>query len=109
MPDSDEYKFRFGNKTPDDEYMINAYQNFLYKIRKHYPDAHIICSLGCMNAVKDGSKWIRYIKKAVTNLNDEKVYTYFMPYIEASIHPSIKDHEEMAVGLIAFIEDNIDW
>lgn len=109
LPDSDEYKFRFGNEKPDDEYMINAYQDFLYKIRNHYPNTPIICSLGCMDAAKEGSKWIGYVKKAAANLKDEKVYTYFMPYIEASIHPSINDHEEMAAGLITFIENNIDW
>jgi hypothetical protein len=109
LSDSEEYKFRFGNEKPDNEYMINAYQDFLYKIRKHYPNAHIISSLGCMDAVKEGSKWIGYIKKAVAKSNDEKIHTYFMPYIEASAHPSIEDHEKMAAGLIQFIENNIDW
>ncbi len=33
------------------------------------------------------------IKIAVANLNDKAIYTHFMPYIEASAHPSITDHE----------------
>ena len=109
LPEMEEYKTRFGTTPPDDEYMINAYKVFLNKIRFQYPNAHIICSLGCMDAAKEDSKWMGFIKKAVANLNDKKMYTHFMPYIEASAHPSIKDHEIMATELIQFIEDKIDW
>ena len=109
LPENDEYKKRFGNKTPDAAYIISAYQEFIAQLRNHYPRAHIICTLGSMDAVKEGSKWIGYIKTAVANLNDKKIHTHFMPYIEASIHPSIQDHEEMANSLIEFIQVNIDW
>lgn len=108
-PENDEYKKRFGNKAPDAAYIISAYQKFIAQLRNHYPRAHIICTLGSMDAVKEGSKWIGYIKTAVANLNDKKIHTHFMPYIEASIHPSIQDHEEMANSLIEFIQVNIDW
>lgn len=109
LPHRTEYKVKFGNNPPSDEYIINAYQQFVANIRKHYPKANIICTLGSMDAAREGSKWIDYIKIAVANINDEKIYTHFMPYIEASAHPSIKDHEEMANSLIGFIEENIDW
>lgn len=109
MPDSDEFKMRFGTEAPNDEFIINAYQQFVTNIRNHYPKANIICSLGSMDAVKEGSKWIDYIKIAVANLNDKTIYTHFMPYIKASGHPSIKDQEEMANSIIEFIEENIDW
>jgi len=109
LPDSDVFKMRFGNTTPDDAYIIRAYQEFVANIRNHYPKANIICSLGSMDAAKEGSKWISYIKTGVANLNDKKIYAHFMPYIEASAHPSIKDQEEMAKSLIEFIEENIDW
>ena len=109
LPEHVEFKKRFGNKTPDDEFLINAYQQFVADLRKKYPNASIICSLGSMDAVKEGSKWIGYIEKALANLNDKMIYTHFMPYIEASAHPSIKDQEKMANGLIQFIDKNIDW
>ena len=109
MPDSDEFKRRFGAETPTDEYIIKSYQQFVSQIRSHYPKAHIICSLGSMDAAKEGSKSIDYVKTAVANLNDKAIYTHFMPYIEAKTHPSIKDQKEMANSLIRFIEDNIDW
>ena len=62
-----------------------------------------------MDAVKEGSKWMAYIETAVANLSDQNMYTHFMPYIEASAHPSIQDQEKMAANLIQFVENNIDW
>jgi len=109
LPEHDEFKKRFGNKTPDDGFLINAYQQFVANLREKYPNASIICSLGSMDAAEEGSKWIGYIEKAVANLNDKTIYTHFMPYIEATAHPSIKDQEEMANSLIQFIDKTIDW
>jgi len=109
MPNSKEYKRRFGTEAPDEAFIINAYQQFVGNIRKHYPEANIICSLGGMDAAKEGSKWIDYIKIAVANQKDKKIHAHFMPYIEASTHPSIKDQEVMAKSLIEFIEKNINW
>jgi len=109
MPDSDEYKSRFSKEAPDEEYLINSYQQFISNIRTQYPEANIICTLGCMDAAKEGSTWMEYIQVAAANLNDKKIYTYFMPYIEATTHPTIEDQQEMAKGLIGFIEENIDW
>lgn len=109
LPENKEFKKRFGNKAPDDAYLVNAYQQFIETIRKKYPNANIICSLGCMDAVKEDSKWIDYIKSAVANINDKKIYINFMPYIKASTHPSIKDHQIMANNLIQFIDEHIEW
>jgi hypothetical protein len=109
LPENKEFKARFANQAPDATLIINAYQKFIEQLRNHYPNANIICSLGSMDAVKEGSKWIDYIKTAVANLNDQKIHTHFMPYIKASAHPSIQDQKEMATGLIRFIEKNITW
>jgi len=109
LPDSDEFKARFGTEAPSDDYILNAYQTFIANIRKQYPKANIICSLGCMDAAKEGSKWVGFIKKAVKNLDDKAIYTHIMPYIAAPAHPSIEDQEQMANSLIAFIDENIDW
>ena len=109
LPDSDEFKLRFGDTAPDDAFLISAYQEFVASIRSRYPQANIICTLGSMDAAKEGSKSMYHIETAVANLNDKMVYTHFLPYIEASTHPSIKDQEEMANSLIEFIEENMDW
>jgi hypothetical protein len=109
LPENKEFKTRFGNHAPDATFIINAYQKFIEQLRNHYPNANIICSLGSMDAVKEGSKWMDYIKTAVANLNDQKIHTHFMPYIKASAHPSIQDQKQMATSLIRFIEENITW
>ena len=109
LPEHKEFKKRFGDQAPSEEYIINAYQQFVANIRTKYPEANIVCSLGSMDAAKKGSKWIDYIKLATANLNDNKVYTHFMPYIESSVHPSIQDQEIMAKSLIQFIDKNIEW
>ena len=109
LPEHEEFKKRFGTKAPDDKYIINAYEQFVAALRRYYPNASIICTLGSMDAAKKGSKWITYIKSAVANLNDKKIYTHFMPYIKATAHPSIEDQQIMSNSLIEFIDKNIDW
>ncbi|NOX67299.1 MAG: SGNH/GDSL hydrolase family protein [Chlorobi bacterium] len=109
MPERNEFKTNFGKKPPSDEYIINAYQQFVAKIREHYPKAKIICALGSMDATRKGSKWPGYIEKAVVNLHDKNIYTHFFPYKGTPGHPSVKEHQEMANSLIKFIDENIDW
>ena len=109
LPEHEEFIKRFGTKAPGDEFIINAYQQFLVSLRKEYPNAKIVCSLGSMDAAKEGSKWMEYINLAVTNLEDEKIFTHFMPYLEAAAHPTIKDQQIMANSLIEFIVKNIEW
>lgn len=109
MPENAEFKMNFGNNAPNDEYIINAYQQFVAGIRKQYPKANIICALGNMDATREGSKWMRYIEKAVVNLNDKNIYTHFIPFKKTPGHPSIKEQEEMANSLIHFIDEKIDW
>ncbi len=108
-PERAEFKANFGDTPPSDKYIINAYQQFVSKIRTAYPDAKIICMLGNMDATRKGSKWPEYIKSAVANLNDSKIYTFFMPYKETSCHPSVKEQKDMANGLIRFIDENVGW
>ncbi|MDP5092920.1 MAG: GDSL-type esterase/lipase family protein [Polaribacter sp.] len=109
MKNHEQYKLNFKDKIPNEEFMINAYQQFVSKIRNHYPDAKIICMLGNMDATKNNSIWMDYIKKAASNLNDQKVYTFFMPFKETEGHPSIQEQQKMANSLIQFIDENVEW
>jgi lysophospholipase L1-like esterase len=109
LPEHEEFKKRFGDTPPTEEEIINAYQQFITNLRNNYPKANIICTLGSMDAAKQGSKWMEYIKLAVANLNDKKIQTHFMPYLKSGGHPTIKDQEIMAKNLIEFIDQNIEW
>ena len=109
LPEHPEFIKRFGDKMPDEAYLINAYQEFIAGLRAHYPEASIICSLGSMDATKPGSLWPGYVQVAVDNLEDPHIYTHFLPYEESTAHPSVQQQKNMAHSLIEFIEKTIDW
>lgn len=109
LPEHKEFKKRFGTKAPSDEYIVEAYQTLVSKIRSHYPQANIICTLGSMDAVKNGSKWRDFIELAVRKMKDQKIFMHYMPYNNSKGHPSISDHQQMAKSLIKFIDQNIKW
>jgi len=109
LPNHEEYIKRFNKTPPTDNQLITAYQNFILNLRKQYPKTNIICTLGSMDAAKQDSKWIKYIKTAVNNLKDDKIYTHIMPYIESNTHPSEEDNQVMSKDLINFIDNHIDW
>jgi hypothetical protein len=109
LPNNNQFKTRFGTTPPTPEFIINAYANFVKTVRTKYPKANIICTLGSMDATKSGSPWPGYIEKAVTGLNDKKIYTHFIPYKNTNGHPSAKEQQVMADDLIGYIEQNIKW
>ncbi len=109
MPYHHEFKYRFGDQKPSEEQIIGSYASFISKIRNAYPNTHIICVLGSMEAVTDGSPWPGYIVKATDLLNDKKVYTHFFPHLVKNKHPGIEENKKMAASLISFIEENVDW
>lgn len=109
MPKYAEFKTRFGDKAPTADFIIDAYADFLKKLRTAYPNAHIIAALGNMDVTKTGSKWPGYIESALKKLGDAKMYSHFVPYKNSKGHPNIKEHEAMAKSLIEFIENQIKW
>lgn len=109
MPDHPSFKKYFGTEKPSEAFIINAYKDFISKLRSKYPNAQIICTMGGMDATREGSPWPGYVEKAVKQLNDSKIFTYFMPYNNINGHPGVKEQQNMAKGLIQFIDDNISW
>ena len=109
IPGNDQFKKTFGSTPPDELQIVNAYKKFVQTIRNTYPKAPIICMLGNMDITKEGSPWPGYVKKAVDELHDKKIYTYFAPYKNTPGHPKIKEQKTMADGLIKFIDENIKW
>jgi hypothetical protein len=107
--DHPEFKARFGTIKPTEEYIINAYANFIKSIRNKYSKAQIICCLGSMDATREGSKWPGYIQSAVATLNDKKIVTHFFPFKKTPGHPRISEQEQMANSLITFIKKNKYW
>ncbi|MDX6766118.1 MAG: hypothetical protein SFU85_04960 [Candidatus Methylacidiphilales bacterium] len=94
--------------TPDQDF-IDAYVRFLRLLRAQRPYAHIICTLGSMDATSPGSKWPGFVQTAVNTLltqdNDAKIHTFFFTYLGSGTgHPSTAQASDMADALKTFIE-----
>ncbi len=98
-----EFKKKFGTTPPTEKFIVNAYKQFVSKVRYHYPKAKIICMLGNMDITQKGSPWPGYVKEAVKQLNDN-VYTLFVPYKKTPGHPGKKEQRVMADSLIRMIK-----
>ncbi|MFA9391755.1 MAG: SGNH/GDSL hydrolase family protein [Prolixibacteraceae bacterium] len=109
MPQHDSFKKYFGTEKPSEEFIIHAYKTFVSNLRSKYPTAQIICSMGGMDATREGSPWPGYVVEAVRQMDDKKVFTYFMPYHNINGHPNQDEQAVMAKGLIKFIDENINW
>ncbi len=107
--DMEVFKNKFDKTAPSEEFIIGAYKDFVSSIRTKYPDAVIICALGSMDAVKEGSPWPGYVEEAAKQLNDDKIYTYFFDYYKKGIHPLVDEDIKMAKNLSEFIESKVDW
>lgn len=103
------FKKYFGEEKPSEEFIINAYKDFVGKLRSKYPKANIICTMGGMDATREGSPWPGYVEEAVERMEDSKIYTYFMPFNNINGHPRVEEQHNMANGLIKFIDENISW
>ncbi|MXV50460.1 hypothetical protein GS399_05700 [Pedobacter sp. HMF7647] len=108
-PEHVEFKRLFGTIPPTEDKIVSSYLSFLKSIREKYPKAKIICALGNMDATKEGSPWPGYISKAVSQLDDQAVYTYFFPYKNTAGHPKINEQKVMSNQLIQFIEEKFKW
>ncbi|TVZ38185.1 GDSL-like lipase/acylhydrolase family protein [Alteromonadaceae bacterium 2753L.S.0a.02] len=99
--------------VPNDAHRIAAYQDFIAKIRKVYPKATVIATLGNMDATKQGSAWPGYIRKAVANhkkiSGDTHITTFFFPYEEYPKHPRVIHHQQNAERLTQFIRKTMKW
>lgn len=106
-PNLDAYKSWFGDSDISTSDIIAEYQEFVRSIRNFYPNAHIICALGSMDAVRDDSPWFSLIHKAVEDLNDSNISTLKFPFLAKKKHPTVADHQIMADMLVRHIEDNV--
>lgn len=109
QPKNEQFKHRFGATKPTPAQTIAAYKQFVQTVRSVYPKAQIICMLGNMDITRQGSPWPGYVKEAVTQLHDNKIYTYFAPYKNTPGHPKVAEQKVLADGLIKFIEEKIKW
>ncbi|WP_343729273.1 SGNH/GDSL hydrolase family protein [Duganella sp.] len=97
---------------PTDEQRIQAYKTFVQKVRALYPRAYIVCALGSMDAVQEGSKWPGYVRTAVDQMRDggdQRIDTIIFPWNGFGGHPRVKQHQYNAGLLTDFIRKKVGW
>lgn len=101
------------NPVPNDADRIQAYYDFLEVLRNKHPDAYIVCTLGSMDATKEGSEWPGHISKAVLKFRkdhkDNRIDTLFFEFTGFTKHPRVKHHKANAEKLTAFIKAKMGW
>jgi len=107
IKDNEQFKSKFGEEKPSDEFIVKSYKDFVKTIRNKYPNTKIICMLGNMDITNYDSVWPGYVKEAVSALNDNKISTLFVPYKNTLGHPKVEEQQLIANSLISLIEKNI--
>jgi hypothetical protein len=77
-----------------------------------YPKAYIVCALGSMDAVQEGSKWPGYVRTAVDQMRDggdQRIDTIIFPWNGFGGHPRVKQHQANAALLTDFIRKKVGW
>jgi hypothetical protein len=93
----------------------NAYVNFIWQLRQYYPKADFICLSSPMADPYLAGVLKNYLSSVVTfmnNHNDRKVYSYFFSkrfHNGCGDHPDLKDHEQIARELTAYIKKIRHW
>ncbi len=113
----------FGKRNPDEAKWVGAYEEFIARVRKAYPDAHIYCATGSMMS----DSWPQEQKtlsrsslpgKIVADeegRGDKKVHEIdFDPQdpengLGSDWHPSVKTHQLMAEKLVATLKKDLGW
>ncbi|WP_295801519.1 GDSL-type esterase/lipase family protein [uncultured Microbulbifer sp.] len=98
--------------APDTSQRVQAYVDFVRKIRAQYPEAFIVCALGSMDATSS-EKWPGYVRQAVTDMRetyrDDKLATVFFDYTGYGQHPRVAQHIANGNKLAAFIRQKLGW
>jgi hypothetical protein len=98
---------------PDDAQRVQAYKQFVKRIRALYPRAYIVCALGSMDATRPGSKWPGYVRSAVEQIrseqDDQRIDTIFFEFNGFHGHPRVAQHEANANLLAEFIRKKVGW
>lgn len=105
LKDNDQFKNRFGEEKPSDEFIIKSYSDFVKSIRSKYPKSSIICMLGNMDITQKDSPWPKYVEKAVSSLNDNNISTLFVPFKDTPGHPKVEEQQLIANSLISSIKE----
>jgi len=99
----------------DSSLFCGAYVKFIGDVRKHYPQADIICLTSPMANDKLSAVLKRYLSGITANLNDagvKKVYKYYFSkryFHGCGTHPDMEEQAQIAEELTAYIKQVEGW
>ena len=98
----------------DTDKFIQAYLDFLARVRKNYPFAKIVCVAGPSSRDDDWQEWRSLIHTVVNQARDsDDAVSYFeFSTFEpngSDWHPNVEEHIGMAEELVPFLEVLMDW
>jgi lysophospholipase L1-like esterase len=105
-------------KRVDKDSFKNGYKNFIFNIRKKYPDAHIFCTVGPMlygELLKKNRECVQNMVNELNSSGDYGVHFVEFPHQTAADgygsdgHPSVKTHQKMANVLTEAIRNALGW
>ncbi len=112
----------FGRGIPEEKAWTEAYEAFIARVRKHYPDAEIYVVSGSMmgdwNATKPLTTLKKYLAKIVADrkaAGDLKIHELDFAQqdrkdgLGSDWHPSVKTHELMAKKLVDTLKQDLGW
>lgn len=104
---------------PERAAFIKAYTDFIHSLHHHYPEAHILCSIGPLIEGEALEKTREYVKEGVLKPLEQKKkkLVHFLEYEHqrtedgygVSFHPSIITHEKMGTRLSEEIRHIMHW
>ncbi len=110
---NDSWLYKKLDPVPTAADIVQAYADFVRTIRRHHPDAFVVCALGSMDATREGSPWPGYIEMAVTRLRTEDgdghLGLHFFPFTGWGKHPRVRHHLEMGETLAGYIAAEMNW
>ena len=98
----------------DTDKFIRAYLDFLFRVRKNYPFAKIVCVAGPSSEGDDWQEWRSLIHTVVNQArrSDDGVYYFEFSTFEpngSDWHPNVEEHMRMADELVPYLEVLMDW
>lgn len=101
---------------PSDDVFIEQYDRLLSALRRHYPDAFVLCTVGPLLAGSDLETARRNIATVVarrTKGGDTKLVAYEMSTTNTNPgcdwHPGLATHQKMADELLPVIKNALAW
>lgn len=102
------------SKNFDEQKFVTEYVKFLQDVRKQYPDAYILCTLGPMtvqpySAIEQAIKELQYMGEDKVSAYEIKVKMDTNEMKGAVGHPSALCHEKMAAEITAVLKEKLGW